>query len=116
MYVPGNYSHHAIALKRRSTANHLIEHAAKRVDIRALISLLSRRLLRAHIVWGTDNFTSAGKPGFPISQEFGNAKIQNFGAVILWCFSLHNHIARLQVAMHNSFFVRMCHPSCYLCG
>ena len=98
-----------VARERPTAGQHLIEHAAERPDVRALVDRLAPRLLRTHVRRGPQNdalVRAVGRPGWQMRRidelaraRFRQSEVQHFHDAI----GSHLDIGRLQIAMNDPF-------------
>ena len=67
--------------ERRPAADELEEHAAERVDVRAVVDVLgAAELLRRHVRGGAERGSGPGLHRARIVDQFGDAEVEDLGA------------------------------------
>jgi hypothetical protein len=92
---------------------HLMQHAAKRKDVAALIGGVSFRLLGRHVTGGAeDNAATHGSGAeqpWRVRRSLGRRNLERLGQAEVEDLDLsfwsELHICRFQIAMNNAFFV-----------
>ena len=85
---------------RQAAGHQFVTHRAQRVHVAARIDFvrLPRKLLRTHVRQGAHHLPGLGHVAAGIALQAGNAEIEDLRLAVL----VHQHVGRLQVAMHDA--------------
>ncbi len=89
-----------VSSERWIACKSLVHDATNRINIRAVVQFQTTALLRAHVEWTSEHFTSARQLQFLIAvfaHQFGNTEVQHFDLV-----ANHHDVAWFQVSVNHS--------------
>ena len=100
--------HGAVALKGQAAREHLIEHDAGGVDVRARVGAVALRLLGRDVVDGAERLLRHGVGGV---GKTGDAEVRDLDAAV----AQHHDVLRLDVAVDDAARMRVAQPFHNLC-
>ena len=100
--------HGAVALKGQAAREHLIEHDAGGVDVRARVGAVALRLLGRDVVDGAERLLRHGVGGV---GKTGDAEVRDLDAAV----AQHHDVLRLDVAVDDAARMRVAQPLHNLC-
>ena len=85
----------------RLAAEHLVQHAAERIQIASAVDLTAHRLFRAHIGWSAEGEPHPGQPlGSGSGDGVGDSEIGEYGLA-----TFQQNVLGLDVAMNDAVLV-----------
>jgi hypothetical protein len=105
--VPGHDLLRGHAAEGRLAGEHLVEHAAERVHVRAGVQLAPDGLLRAHVHRRADHHTGAGQVRSHAPSRARDAEVRHHGAAV----SGEQDVLGLHVAVNHPLIVGVLQPT-----
>ena len=111
-----------LSVKRRTTSNHLVNHARSRVQVATSVNILAAHLLRGHVACATHHHVSLGQRLAGFLNSTGNTEIHDLNLARLTLSNVlagtvqHHNIRRLNVAVNNAHRVAVLQSTQQLLG
>ena len=111
-----------LSIERRTTSNHLVNHASNRVQIATGVNILAADLLRGHVACATHHHISLGQRLASFLNGTGNTEIHDLNLARLTLSDIlagtlqHHNICRLNIAVNDAHRVAVLQSTQQLLG